>query len=174
VAPARFRLSKSLVLTAVLLLTVTTLTVHYLSRSTLNPQSSVVVTEEAKPSLPLPDKPSIIVLPFVNLSGDLGQEYFSNGVTEELTSTLSRVSGLFVIARTSAFSYKGKATKVQDISREMGVRYILEGSVQKASGHVRITVQLIDAITAGMCGQDVTIAKCVISLRCKMRSGKKS
>jgi adenylate cyclase len=86
-------------------------------------------------------------LPFTNLSGDPGQEYFSDGVTEEITATLSRVAGLFVIARTSAFTYKGKAVKVQDISREMGGRYVLEGSVQKADGQVRIIVQLIDATT---------------------------
>lgn len=99
------------------------------------------------PSLALPDKPSIIILPFVNLSGDPTQEYFSDGVTEEITATLSRVAGLFVIARTSAFTYKGKATKVQDISKEMGVRYVLEGSARKGDGQVRIIAQLIDAIT---------------------------
>jgi TolB-like protein/Tfp pilus assembly protein PilF len=95
----------------------------------------------------LPDKPSIIVLPFVNLSGDPGQEYFSDGFTEEITATLSRVAGLFVIARTSAFTYKGKGVKVQDISRELGVRYVLEGSVRKADGRLRIIAQLIDATT---------------------------
>ena len=92
-------------------------------------------------------KPSIIVLPFVNLSGDPAQEYFSDGMTEEITATLSRVSGLFVIARTSAFTYKGKAVKVQNISREMGVRYVLEGSVQKTDEQMRIIAQLIDATT---------------------------
>jgi TolB-like protein/DNA-binding winged helix-turn-helix (wHTH) protein len=111
------------------------------------PQSEIRNQGEATSPLPLPDKPSIIVLPFVNLSGDPTQEYFSDGVTEEITATLSRVSGLFVIARTSAFTYKGKAAKVQDISREMGVRYVLEGSVQKADGQVRIIAQLIDATT---------------------------
>jgi TolB-like protein/DNA-binding winged helix-turn-helix (wHTH) protein/Flp pilus assembly protein TadD len=98
-------------------------------------------------SLPLPDKPSIIVLPLVNLSGDPEQEYFSDGLTEVLTRDLSRLSSLFVISRNSAFTYKGKAVKVQDVSKEMGVRYVLEGSVQKADQQVRINVQLIDATT---------------------------
>jgi TolB-like protein/DNA-binding winged helix-turn-helix (wHTH) protein len=98
-------------------------------------------------TLPLPDKPSIIVLPFVNLSGDPEQEYFSDGMTEEITAALSRLSGLFVIARTSAFTYKGKARKVQDISKEMGVRYILEGSARKADKQTCIIAQLIDAAT---------------------------
>lgn len=139
--------TRSVALAVVLFVTVAVLIVQYWSRLTLSPQSSVLVTEEAKLLLPLPDKPSIIVLPFVNMSGDPSQEYFSDGVTEEITATLSRVAGLFVIARTSAFTYKGKAVKVQDISREMGVRYVLEGSVQKANGQVRIIAQLIDATT---------------------------
>jgi TolB-like protein/Tfp pilus assembly protein PilF len=95
----------------------------------------------------LPDKPSIIVLPLVNLSGDPEQDYFSDGLTEVLTGDLSRISSLFVISRNSAFTYKGKAVKVQDVSGEMGVRYVLEGSVQKADQRVRITAQLIDATT---------------------------
>jgi TolB-like protein/Tfp pilus assembly protein PilF len=95
----------------------------------------------------LPDKPSIIVLPFVNLSGDPTQEYFSDGMTEEITAALSRLSSLFVIARTSAFFYKGKPVTVRDISKEMGVRYVLEGSARKADGQVRILAQLIDATT---------------------------
>ena len=82
-------------------------------------------------ALPLPDKPSIVVLPFDNMSKDPEQEYFSDGITEDITSDLSRISSLFVIARNSAFTYKGKAVKVQDVSREMGVRYVLEGSVRK-------------------------------------------
>jgi adenylate cyclase len=101
------------------------------------------------PALPLPDKPSIVVLPFVNMSEDPKQEYFSDGLTEDLTSALSKISSLFVIARNSAFTYKGKAVKVQDVSREMGVRYVLEGSVRKADNQVRITAQLIDATTGG-------------------------
>jgi TolB-like protein/predicted Zn-dependent protease len=89
------------------------------------------------------------VLPFVNMSEDPKQEYFSDGLTEVLTSDLSKISSLFVIARNSAFTYKGKAVKVQDVGREMGVRYVLEGSVLKADGQVRITAQLIDATMGG-------------------------
>ena len=87
------------------------------------------------------------MLPFVNLSGDTEQDYFSDGLTEVLTGNLSKISSLFVIARNSAFTYKGKAVKVQDVGREMGVRYVLEGSVQRADQRVRITTQLIDATT---------------------------
>ncbi|MBI3304323.1 MAG: adenylate/guanylate cyclase domain-containing protein, partial [Deltaproteobacteria bacterium] len=96
-------------------------------------------------ALPLPDKPSIVVLPFVNMSQDPEQEYFSDGMTEELITALSRLPGLFIISRNSAFTYKGKATKVQEISRELGVQYVLEGSVRKADNRVRITAQLVDA-----------------------------
>jgi adenylate cyclase len=99
----------------------------------------------APAGLSLPDKPSIAVLPFVNMSGEPQQEYFSDGLTEDLTSGLSKLSGLFVISRNSAFTYKGKAVKVQEVSRELGVRYVLEGSVRKAESRVRITAQLIDA-----------------------------
>ena len=88
-------------------------------------------------SLPLPDKPSIVVLPFANMSEDPKQEYFSDGITEDITTDLSKISSLFVIARNSAFSYKGKSPKVQDVSGEMGVRYVLEGSVRKAGEQVR-------------------------------------
>jgi adenylate cyclase len=111
-----------------------------------NTQDSALGTR-APQALPLPDKPSIAVLPFTNLSGDPSQEYFSDGITEEITATLSRVSSLFVIARTSATTYKGKAAKVQDISRDLGVLYVLEGSVRKADEQVRIIAQLIDATT---------------------------
>jgi TolB-like protein/DNA-binding winged helix-turn-helix (wHTH) protein len=104
-------------------------------------------TPSPSAALPLPDKPSIVVLPFVNLSGDPEQEYFSDGLTEILTGDLSKISSLFVIARNSAFTYKGKAVKVQDVGREMGVRYVVEGGVLKADDKVRITAQLIDATT---------------------------
>ena len=83
------------------------------------------------------------------MSDDPKQEYFSDGITEDLTTDLSRISSLFVIARNSAFTYKGKAVKVQDVSKELGVRYVLEGSVRKADDQVRITTQLIDATTGG-------------------------
>jgi len=100
-----------------------------------------------KPPLPLPDKPSIAVLPFVNMSGDPEQEYFSDGMTEEIITALSKTPKLFVIARNSTFTYKGKPVKVQQVGRELGVRYVLEGSVRKAADRVRITAQLADART---------------------------
>jgi TolB-like protein/DNA-binding winged helix-turn-helix (wHTH) protein/predicted Zn-dependent protease len=99
------------------------------------------------PALPLPDKLSIAVLPFADMSGDRDQDYFSDGITDDLITDLSRVPGLFVIARSSTFTYKGKAAKVQDVGRELGVMYVLEGSVQKSANQLRITAQLVD--TAG-------------------------
>ena len=99
-------------------------------------------------SVPLPDKPSIAVLPFANLSEDPKQEYFSDGITNDIITDLSKFGSLYVIASNTVFTYKGKPVKVQDVSREIGVRYVLEGSVQRADERVRINVQLIDA-TAG-------------------------
>jgi len=99
-----------------------------------------------KMAFPLPDKPSIAVLPFNNLSGDPEHEYFSDGLTEEIISALSGVPKLFVIARNSTFTYKGKPVKVQQVAEELGVRYVLEGSVRKAGDKVRITAQLVDAL----------------------------
>jgi TolB-like protein len=99
----------------------------------------------APPVLPLPDKPSIAVLPFQNMSGDPEQEYFADGMVEEITTALSRIRWLFVIARNSSFTYKGQAIDVKQVGRELGVRYVLEGSVRKAGGRVRITAQLIEA-----------------------------
>ena len=96
---------------------------------------------------PLPEKPSIAVLPFDNMSGDPEQEYFSDGITEEIITGLSKVPRLFVIARNSTFTYKGKPVKVQQVAEELGVQYVLEGSVQRAQDRVRITAQLIDATT---------------------------
>src|SRR5262249_32619787 len=96
-------------------------------------------------ALPLPDKPSIAVLPFANLSGEPEQEYFVDGMVDEIITALSRIRWLFVIARNSSFTYKGKAIDVKQVRRELGVHYVLEGSVRKAANRVRITVQLIDA-----------------------------
>ena len=101
------------------------------------------------PPLKLPDKPSIAVLPFDNLSKDPEQEYFADGMTDDLITDLSKISGLFVIARNSTFQYKGKAVDVKEVSRELGIRYVLEGSVRKAGDQVRINAQLIDATTGG-------------------------
>ena len=102
---------------------------------------------ESGPALTLPDKPSIAVLPFVNLSGDAQQEYFVDGMVDEIITALSRIRWLFVIARNSSFAFKGQAIDVKRIGRELGVRYVLEGSVRKAGQRVRITGQLIDAVT---------------------------
>jgi TolB-like protein/class 3 adenylate cyclase/cytochrome c-type biogenesis protein CcmH/NrfG len=121
----------------------------YPSLSPLITDHSSLVTPEAQPPLPLPDKPSLVVLPFVNMSGDPGQEYFSDGITEVLTNDLSQISSLFVIARNSAFTYKGRAVNTQDVGRELGVRYVVEGSVQKADDQVRVVAQLIDTTTGG-------------------------
>jgi adenylate cyclase len=107
----------------------------------------VEVASKEKMAFPLPDKSSIAVLPFVNMSDDPKQEFFSDGITEEIITALSKVPRLFVIARNSTFTYKGKPVKVKQVSEELGVRYVLEGSVRKSGDKVRITAQLIDAIT---------------------------
>jgi adenylate cyclase len=113
-------------------------------RVLLNAESPKPLVEE---QFELPDKPSIAVLSFTNMSGDPGQEYFSDGLTEQIINGLCKMSNLFVIARNSSFAYKGKPVSVKQIAKELGVRYILEGSVQKAGDRVRITAQLIDATT---------------------------
>src|SRR5207253_3021680 len=100
-----------------------------------------------EPALPLPDKPSIAVLPFQNMSGDPEQEYFVDGMVEEIITALSRIRWLFVIARNSTFTYKGQSPDIKRVGRELGVRYVLEGSVRKAGGRVRITGRLIDTAT---------------------------
>jgi adenylate cyclase len=105
----------------------------------------VPATDTPAAALALPDKPSIAVLPFVNMSGDPEQEYFADGMVEEIITALSRIRWLFVIARNSTFTYKGRAVDVKQIGRELGVRYVLEGSVRKGGNRVRITAQLIDA-----------------------------
>jgi len=104
-------------------------------------------TTLVQPALPLPDKPSIAVLPFQNMSGDPEQEYFADGMVEEIITALSRIRWLFVIARNSSFTYKGRSVDVKQVGRELGVRYVLEGSVRKAGSRVRITAQLIDALS---------------------------
>ena len=113
--------------------------------------ASVTATAVANPgqSLPLPDKPSIAVLPFENISSDSEQEYFSDGITEDIITSLSKLSQLMVIARNSSFTYKGRAIRVQLVGKELGVRYVIEGSVRKAGNRVRITAQLIDCATGG-------------------------
>jgi adenylate cyclase len=100
-------------------------------------------------ALPLPDKPSVAVLPFTNMSADLEQEFFADGIAEDVITALSRYPSLFVIARNSSFTYKGRAVDVKQVGRELGVRYVLEGSVRKAGNRVRVTGQLIEAATGG-------------------------
>lgn len=113
----------------------------YIRRSSVEPAS------EEKMAYPLPDKASIVILPFANMSDDPKQEYFSDGITEIIIAALSKARNMFVIARNSAFTYKGKAVKIKQVAEELGVRYVLEGSVQKTEERIRITVQLIDALT---------------------------
>jgi adenylate cyclase len=105
--------------------------------------------EEIATNLPLPEKPSIAVMAFQNMSGDPEQEYFADGITEDVITDLSQIGGLLVIARNSSFAYKGKAVDIRVVARELGVRTILEGSIRRAGGRVRITAQLIDAETGG-------------------------
>ena len=109
------------------------------------PVASVEKASVHKMAFPLPEKPSIAVLPFDNMSGDSSQEFFSDGITESIIATLSKIEHLFVIARTSSFTYKDKPVKVQKIAEDLGVRYVLEGSVQKTEDRLRVTAQLIDA-----------------------------
>jgi adenylate cyclase len=108
------------------------------------PPTKREAVDVTRPALPLPDKPSIAVLPFANISGDPEQEYFADGMVEEIITALSRIRWLFVIARNSSFTYKGRAVDVKQMARELGVRYVLEGNVRKAGNRVRITGQLID------------------------------
>src|SRR6266852_6335736 len=113
--------------------------------ATSNPPAEA--TPPASPALALPDKPSVAVLPFSNLSGEAEQEYFADGMVDDIITGLSRIKWLFVIARNSTFTYKGRAVDVQQVGRELGVRYVLEGAVRKAGHRVRIIGQLVDAAT---------------------------
>jgi adenylate cyclase len=121
----------------------------YATRSPVSPAPAPAKSPaEARNSLPLPDKPSIAVLPFTNMSLDPEQEYFADGMVEDIITALSQFKSLFVIARNSTFTYKGKAVDIKQVGRELGVRYVLEGSVRKSGSRVRITGQLIEAATA--------------------------
>ncbi len=117
---------------------------RFIAPISLRPPTSSVGIYEMPSPLPFRDKPSIAVLPFTNMSSDPDQEYFSDGITDDLITALSRLPGVFVVARSSTFTYKGKAAKVQDIGRELGVAYVLEGSVRKSENELRITAQLVD------------------------------
>jgi len=136
----------TLALTAALLLVVGGLAVKmYVDPPGSSPGMFAFLT--GKTTLPLPDRPSIAVLPFENMTGDPRQEYFADGFTEQIISSLAKISSLFVIARNSSFTYKGKPIKVQQVSGELGVRYVLEGSIQRSGDRVRINAQLIDAVS---------------------------
>ncbi|MEE9612700.1 MAG: tetratricopeptide repeat protein, partial [Desulfatiglandales bacterium] len=131
---------------AVIVLAVAVGVWYFFMRPTQPPIETASVENMA---LPLPDKPSIAVLPFDNLSGDPEQEYFSDGITDDLITDLSKVSGLFVVARHSSFLYKGQPVKIKKVAEELGIRYVLEGSVRRAGDKIRINAQLIDATTGG-------------------------
>ena len=144
--PAAWRRSY-LTAVVIVVVVVASVAIWYFHFHSAPPPDKGPLAEE--PALKLPDKPSIAVLAFDNLSGDPQQEYFSDGLTEEIITGLSKIPKLFVIARNSSFAFKGKAVSVQEVGRKLGVRYVLEGSVRKEEGRVRITAQLIDAQTGG-------------------------
>ena len=121
-------------------------------------------------ALPLPDRPSIAVLPFDNMSDDPDQEYFADGISEDLITALSRIRWLFVIARNSTFVYRHRAVDVRQVARDLGVRYVLEGSVRRAGNRLRITAQLIDALTGVIIGPNSTTASSARSSPCRMKS----
>src|SRR5262249_13098721 len=108
---------------------------------------SRIASERLEPVLSLPDSPSIAVLPFRNLSGDIEQDYFADGIVEDIITALSRIRWLFVIARNSSFTYKGKTVDEKQVGRELGVRYVAEGSVRQSENRIRITGQLVDTTT---------------------------
>jgi adenylate cyclase len=124
---------------------------------------------KAEPALTLPDKPSIAVLPFNNMSGDPVQEFFADGLAEDITTLLSRLPGFFVIARNSTFTYKGRAVDTRQVARELGVRYVLEGGVQKAGQRVRVTAQLSKQIPGPTFGRKNTTATLETSLSCRTK-----
>ncbi len=148
----------------------------------------VEVASRERKALPLPDKPSIAVLPFTNISSDAGQQHFADGMTDDLITDLSKVSGLFVIARNSTFVYRGKPVKISQVAEELGVRYVLEGSVRRAGGQVRVNAQLIDALTGGhvwadrfdgnvadiFAVQDIFVAKIVEALKVNLTTTEKT
>jgi adenylate cyclase len=131
-------------------------------------QGAAASFDAGRCALALPGRPSIAVLAFANLSGDPEQEYLADGIADEILTALSRFRELFVIARTSSFTYKGKAVDVRQIGRELGVRYVLEGSVRKAGGRLRITGQLIDATAACRSGAIASRADTTISSTCRI------
>ena len=133
-------------------------------------QAPLPVAELRKGALPLPDRPSIAVLPFANMSQDPEQEYFADGLSEDLITALAKYRWFFVIARNSSFTYKGRAVPVQQVGRELGVRYVVEGSTRRSGNRVRVTAQLVEAAPAIISGRTITIASSRICSRCRTRS----
>ena len=132
-------------------------------------RSTTAAIENARP-LALPDKPSIAVLPFQNMSGDPEQEYFADGIVEDIITALSRFKSLFVIARNSSFTYKGKAVDVKQVGRELGVRYVLEGSVRKSGNRVRITGQLDRSCNRqAFMGRQISMVRSRTCLTCRIK-----
>jgi TolB-like protein/Tfp pilus assembly protein PilF len=146
VSPTRKQSRRFRVVLAAMIVVIVGISSFALWKLYLRP-ASVNVASVEKMAFPLPDKPSIAVLPFTNMSNDPKQEYFGDGLTEEIITALGKVPNLFVIARNSTFGYKGKPVKVQQVSEELGIRYVLEGSVRKEGNNIRIAAQLIDALT---------------------------
>jgi adenylate cyclase len=140
-----YRRAGALSFVGLAIIVVTVVLVQHLSLK--QPRTSASIPPQEKPALPLPSIPSIAVLPFANLSGDPQQEYFSNGISDQLINNLSRLPGLFVIARNSSFAYTGTATNEHEIGKELGVKYVLEGSALRSTDRIRIGVELVDART---------------------------
>ena len=143
---------------------------RFIAPISLRPPTPSVGIYDMPSPFPFRDKPSIAVLPFTDMSSDHEQEYFSDGITDDLITALSRVPGLFVIARTSTFTYKGEAAKVQDIGRDLGVAYLLEGSVRKSDNELRITAQLVDTTGGNHLWAERSTARSKIFLHYKTRS----
>ena len=127
-------------------------------------------TPPTAPASALPDKPSIAVLPFTNMSGDAEQDYFCDGLVEDIITTLSKLAGLRVIARNSSFVYKGRSVDVREAAKQLGVRYVLEGSVRKSGNRIRITAQLIDAKDGTHLWRNVTTARSTTFLQSRTKS----
>jgi TolB-like protein len=138
------------------------------------PRVAVPYVDVLTEAPPLPDKPSMAVLPFTNMSADPEQEFFADGVAEDIITALSRYPSLFVIARNSSFTYKGRAIDVKQVGRELGVRYVLEGSLRKAGNRIRVTAQLIEAESGNHVGPNTMTAISPTSSRSRTRSPKQS
>ena len=142
-------------------------------RNSGRPASDELAARQSNPVSALPDKPSIAILSFTNMSGDPEQDYFADGMAEDITTALSKVRWFWVVSRNSAFVYRGKQIDVKQAARELGVRYVLEGSVRKVGTRARVTAQLLDAIPATMSGPSGTTATSPTSSPCRTRSPNK-